>query len=122
MIKIGVLKFCTHLWGDQRSYIAGLVHGGPLNSQSVNHSSSVTRAGRADAVLVDVRKSGNHRDSIADVGEDLAAPITRNLIDKLLAVAGRAARIGSEHDVTVVGPDLRIPAIAPVIVPGALWS
>ncbi len=41
MIRIGVLKFCTNLCGDQRSYIAGLVHGVPLNSQSVNHSSSV---------------------------------------------------------------------------------
>ena len=54
----------------------------------IDHVAAVARAGRADAVLVDVRKPGNHGDAVADVGKDFAAPVTGNLIDELLAVAG----------------------------------
>ena len=41
MTRVGVLKFFTNLFGDQRAYIAGLVQGVPLNSHSGNQSSSV---------------------------------------------------------------------------------
>ena len=42
-----------------------------------------------------------------DVLEILAAPIVTVGLTPLLAVAGRAANVGSEHDVTGVDEDLR---------------
>src|SRR5262245_43481418 len=88
----------------------------------VNHVAAIARSRRADACLVNVRKIRDHRNSIADVGENLAAPVAGDFGDELLSIAGRAARVWHENDVAIVGVDLRVPTITPVVSPRALWS
>src|SRR5438067_5556643 len=54
----------------------------------IDHIAAVTRSRGPDAILIHVRKIRRHGDAIADVGEDLAAPITGNLSEKALAITG----------------------------------
>ena len=62
------------------------------------------------------------RNTIHQVGVDFPTPIPADLIHKLLSVAGRTAWVWREHDVALVSKDLRVPTIAPTVIPGALWS
>src|SRR5205085_9622731 len=76
-----------------------------------------------DAIAIDVRAASQHvSDTVHDVDVSLAAPIATDLVDKLLAIADRAARIRREHDVARVGKHLRVPAVTPRITPRALWA
>ena len=88
----------------------------------VDHVPAIARARRADAVFVDVWQRGDLRDAVAQISENFSTPITRNLGDKLLAIAGRTARVRHERNVSVASVDLRVPAITPVVIPGALGT
>ena len=46
----------------------------------IDHVTAIARAGPANAVLVNVRKPGNHRNAVANVRKNFAAPIAGNLI------------------------------------------
>src|SRR5262245_25485225 len=93
---------------------------GVVTFDPVDHVTAIAGAGRADAGLIDVRQIRRHRDAIADVGEDLAAPVSGYFGDELLPVTGRTPRIRHEDHVSMVSVDLRIPAIPPIVIPGAL--
>ena len=54
----------------------------------INHVAAVTRPRSAYLVLVDVGLVRHHGHAVADVGEDLAAPIAGNLSHELLTIAG----------------------------------
>src|SRR5678816_2370199 len=94
-----------------------------VTEDPVDHVATVARAGRADAIAIDERIATQHiSDTVRQIDEDFAAPIAANIIHKLLAVTGRAARVRCKYDIARVREYLRVPAIAPVIVPCALWS
>src|ERR1019366_4561705 len=57
-----------------------------------------------------------------DVVEGAAAPVAVDLVDELLPVARRAARIGHHHDVAGGGEYLRVPAIRPTVAPESLGA
>src|SRR6201997_862042 len=50
----------------------------------------------------------------------LATPVAVHAVHKGLSIAGRAARIDHQNDVSIRGQQLRIPAIAPAVSPGTL--
>src|ERR1044072_6349439 len=92
-----------------------------VSEDPVDHVTTVTRPGRADAVTIEERIMTQHiGDAVHDVDVSLAAPIAANLIHKLLSVSGRAARVRRKHDVARVRKHFRVPAITPAIVPRAL--
>src|SRR5215510_9743622 len=86
----------------------------------IDHVTTIAGAGRTDAVLLDVGKVRDHGDTVTDVGEYLATPISGNFRDELLTIPGRTARIWQECYVAVVSVNLRIPTVTPVVIPGAL--
>ena len=55
-----------------------------------------------------------------DVGHHLAAPVLRDLVDELLAEAGRAARVRRGDDPALRRPQRRIPSGRPRVLPRAL--
>ena len=87
----------------------------------VGHVAAVACAQRALARLVDegimllgVVEAGHQ------ISEGLAAPVAVHAVDKGLPIACRAARIDHDDDVAVGGKELGVPAIAPIVAPGAL--
>src|SRR5947199_10509278 len=88
----------------------------------VDHVATVARAGSPDPISINVGKRGGHRDAVADIRKNFAAPVAGDFGDKPLAIAGRATRVRHEGDVSGVSEYLRVPTIAPVIVPSALRS
>src|SRR5882672_3583193 len=87
----------------------------------IDHVAAVTRAGRANAILVDELIALNKiRGAVHDVDVSFATPVTADLVYKSLTIPGRAARVRAKYDVAVVSEHLLVPTIAPVVVPGAL--
>src|SRR5207244_4897594 len=91
-----------------------------LPEEPVDRVSAVARAGDAESVAVDERLL---RDRVEDRGEvlhDLAAPVLRDLVHELLPEAGRAARVRADDDPALGGPERRVPAVRPAVLPRAL--
>src|SRR6185369_14777109 len=88
-----------------------------------DHVAAVTCTRRADTTAIYIRTATQHVcNAIHQVDVNLAAPVTADVIHKLLPVTGRTPRVRRKHDVTGVRKHLRVPAITPVIIPRALWS
>ena len=94
-----------------------------MTEDPVDHVAAITRARRADAIAIDERVAPQHiGDAVHQIDVDLATPVATDLIYKLLTITSRATRVRRKHNVTRVRKHLRVPAIAPVVVPRALWS
>src|SRR6266542_1861707 len=90
-----------------------------VDREPVHHVAAERRARSADAVLIDPRLLVEPVQALHEVVVALAAPVAADLIDVLLAEAGRAARIGQSHDVALGCPKLWVPAVTPTILPRA---
>ncbi|MBV6497107.1 MAG: hypothetical protein JFAIHJKO_02243 [Pyrinomonadaceae bacterium] len=88
----------------------------------IDHISAIACTGRADLVPVNEREFCDRRYAVHDVRVSLAAPVGGYVIDVALAVAGGPARIRHKDDISAVREDLRVPTVAPIVAPRALWA
>src|ERR1043166_79818 len=89
----------------------------------IDHVAAIACAGRSHAVSVEEGIAPqDFSDAVHNVNVGFAAPVFANLVDELLSVASRTARVWHKNNVAAVGPNLRIPAITPTVVERALWT
>src|ERR1700716_3957941 len=88
----------------------------------IDHVAAIGSAGRTDTIAINKTTTLKYLGyPIHDVGVSFATPIAADLVHKLLSITGRAAWIRLKDDVAGVRNHFRVPAITPVVVPGALW-
>src|SRR5579862_10022099 len=86
----------------------------------VGHVSAVARSQRAFAVFVDEwMMLLGVVETLHQIFEWSSAPVAVDGVDEFLSIAGRAVGVDHDDDVSVGGEQLGIPAVAPVVSPGA---
>src|SRR5690242_11940989 len=102
--------------GNQRLEARGIA------LEPVHHVPTERSASRRHSLGVNVGERFQVLDTLHQVLKAFAAPVATDLIDKLLPKTGATARIGQGDDIPLRCPYFRTPAIAPAILPRALWS
>ena len=88
-------------------------------TKAVDHGSA-TRPGRTDASLVYVRSFYNLGDPIRNVNICFTTPVSGYVVYKFLSISGGTSRIWHKDDIALIGEDLRVPTVSPIIVPRTL--
>jgi hypothetical protein len=88
----------------------------------VDHVAAVRGAGGAGAALLDEGLLLDRVDELHQVLVDLASPVSGDIVDEGLAVAGRAARVGQRDQMAARREQRRVPAVRPRVLPRALRS
>src|ERR1700733_6059490 len=89
----------------------------------VGHVSTVARAEGALAVFID-KPVMLFRvvEAFHQIFKRSAAPVAIDRVYELLPVAGRAVEVDHDDDVSVGGKEFGIPAVRPIVSPGALGT